>query len=90
MSGKGASMARTVRLDVRQMPPWERHPKIFEVWEGLEIGDIIELVNDHDPRPLHYQFMMERPGEFEWNSEEKGPQEWVAHVKKIALPGASG
>ena len=82
-------MAKVVRLDVRNMPPWERHPKIFELWEELEIGDSIELINDHDPRPLHYQFMMERADEFEWNSHEKGPQEWVAEIKKIAPPKAA-
>lgn len=73
---------KTVTLDVRQMPPWERHPKIFEVFDGLEEGDTLILVNDHDPRPLHYQFMMERTGQFDWKSEEKGPREWVAHIRK--------
>ena len=77
-------MAKTVRLDVRETPPYQRHPLIFENWESLEIGDTLELVNDHDPRPLHYQFMMEREGEFEWTSEELGPMEWVAHIKRLA------
>ena len=46
----------------------------------------LELVNDHDPRPLHYEFMMEREGEFEWTSEERGPREWVASIKRIGEP----
>jgi uncharacterized protein (DUF2249 family) len=66
------------------MPPWERHPKILEIWDKLPVGDTIELVNDHDPKPLHYQFIMEHSGEFEWESEEKRPREWVAHIKRIA------
>lgn len=74
----------TVKLDVREMPPWERHPKIFELFDGLEPGDTLELINDHDPRPLHYELMHEREGMFEWQSEEKGPREWVAHIKKAA------
>lgn len=82
-------MAQTVTLDVRETPPWERHPKIFEAWQNLEVGDTLELINDHDPRPLHYQFMMERVDEFEWEAEEKGPREWVAHIKKVGLPGQS-
>jgi len=79
-------MAKTTTLDVRERPPWERHPLIFETWESLEVGDTLKLINDHDPRPLHYEFMMEREGEFEWDSEEKGPREWVAHIKRLAAP----
>jgi uncharacterized protein (DUF2249 family) len=30
--------------------------------------------------------MMEKEGEFEWDSEEKGPREWVAHIKRVAVP----
>jgi uncharacterized protein (DUF2249 family) len=26
-------------LDVRDMPPWERHPKIFETFDSLKSGD---------------------------------------------------
>jgi len=77
-------MAKTVTLDVRTDPPWERHPKIFDLFESLSPGDTLLLVNDHDPRPLHYQFMMERKGQFEWKSEEKGPQHWEASIKKVA------
>ena len=42
------------------------------------------LVNDHDPRPLHYQLMIEHSGRFQWDSEEKGPQHWEATIKKGA------
>lgn len=63
-----------------------RHDKIFEVWDSLDVGDEIQLTNDHDPRPLHYQFMMEHEGEFEWESEERGPREWVATIRKVGLP----
>lgn len=72
-----------VELDVRALPPWERHPLIFDTFDKLEPGGFIKLINDHDPRPLHYQFLHERDGQFEWTSEEKGPQEWVAIIKKI-------
>lgn len=75
---------RVVVLDVREMPPWERHPKIFELFDSLQPGETIKLINDHDPRPLHYQFMMEREGQFTWESHEEGPREWVAYIKRVA------
>lgn len=74
---------RIVELDVRPLLPWERHPKIFELFESLKPGETLRLINDHDPRPLHYQFMMERAGQFEWQSREEEPRRWVALIKKV-------
>ena len=74
---------KILTLDVRSMPPWERHPKIFDTFDGLKAGETLMLVNDHNPKPLHYQLIHEREGQFEWTSEEKGPQEWVAIIKKV-------
>ncbi len=73
---------RTITLDVRPLPPWERHPKILEILDGLAPGEALVLTNDHDPRPLHYQLMNERADQFDWDSQEKGPFEWVATIKK--------
>lgn len=75
--------ANQVVLDVRPMPPWERHPKIFDLFDKLKSGQTLKLINDHDPRPLHYQFLAERKDQFIWVSEEKGPQEWVALITKV-------
>ena len=76
-------MPQNITLDVRPMPPWERHPKIMELFDSLGAGDTLTIVNDHDPRPLHYQFMHEREGQFQWESQERSPQEWVASIKKV-------
>jgi uncharacterized protein (DUF2249 family) len=75
---------KLVTLDVRDLPPWERHPKIFETFDALDTGETLLLVNDHDPRPLHYEFIHERSDQFEWTSEEKAPREWIARIKKTA------
>ena len=48
-------------LDVRTEPPVRRHTVIFEAFEALDPGAAFELVNDHDPKPLYYQFAAERP-----------------------------
>ena len=77
------TQVKTVTLDVRTIPPWERHPKIFEIFDGLAVGEALVIINDHDPRPLHYQFMMEREGQFEWKSEEKSAREWMATIKRV-------
>lgn len=77
-------MARVVELDVREIPPYERHEKILGEWHGLDVGDEIVLTNDHEPKPLRYQFEAEYPGEFEWSSQERGERWWEARIKRIA------
>ena len=77
-------MSQEVLLDVRQMIPRERHPKIFKAWEELPVGGSIKLVNDHNPKPLFYEFKAERTGEFEWRPLEEGPERWVVAITRVA------
>jgi len=51
-------MAQT-RLDLRDVPPPERHPKIHAAFEDLESGERLTIVNDHEPTPLYYEFEAE-------------------------------
>lgn len=64
------------------MIPRERHPLIFKTFDAMEVGDSFELINDHDPKPLYYQFQMERPGEIDWEYLEEGPETWRVKVTK--------
>ncbi|AEB12276.1 DUF2249 domain-containing protein [Marinithermus hydrothermalis] len=75
-------MTRETVLDVRKIPPPQRHPLIFETFDALEAGQAFELVNDHDPKPLYYQFQAERPGRFSWTYLEAGPTVWRARIEK--------
>jgi uncharacterized protein (DUF2249 family) len=59
-----------------------RHPRIFEVFDELKSGEYMHLSNDHDPKPLHYQFMMEREGKFSWEYLEEGPMLWRVSIGK--------
>ena len=68
------------QIDVRTIPPRERHPQIFDLFDGLDQGDAFELVNDHDPKPLFYQFQAERPGQVEWEYLEEGPEVWRVRI----------
>lgn len=43
-------------VDVRTLAPMYRHQSIFETFESLLPGENFLLVNDHDPKPLYYQF----------------------------------
>lgn len=69
-------------LDVRPIPPQKKHPTIFETFDELEPGEAFVLVNDHDPKPLRYQFQAERPGEMDWEYLEEGPEVWRVRLTK--------
>ena len=69
-------------LDVRVIPPFQKHPTIFGRYEALGAGESFTLVNDHDPKPLYYQFNAELPGKFEWEYLEKGPSVWRVRIGK--------
>ena len=73
----------TAQVDARLYEPKDKHITIFNTFEALSSGESMELINDHDPRPLHYQFIIERPDTFEWEYLEEGPEVWrVAITKK--------
>lgn len=73
----------TATVDARIYEPKDKHPTIFKTFESLMNGEKMELINDHDPRPLHYQFIMELPEQFEWEYLEQGPEVWrVAITRK--------
>jgi len=69
-------------LEVRHLAPAERHRIIFEKWSQLAPGSGYVLVNDHDPKPLYYQFAAEHAGEFTWEPMEEGPEVWRVRIGK--------
>jgi uncharacterized protein (DUF2249 family) len=73
-------------LDLRDVPPANRHPLIFQTFDRLVAGEGFELVNDHDPKPLYYQFLHERPEQFAWEYLEQGPVAWRVAIHRQATP----
>lgn len=81
-------MTNTQELDVREVAPRVRHPLIFSTFDGLQPGQSFVLINDHDPKPLFYQFQAERTGRFHWDYLMTGPDEWQVRITRT--DGASG
>lgn len=73
----------TIQLDVRPIPPRDKHPTIFGTFDALQPGESFVLINDHDPFPLRYQFHAERPGRFAWEYLEAGPQVWRVRISAL-------
>lgn len=69
-------------LDVRDLPPAQRHERIFDGYAALEAGTGFVLVNDHDPKPLYHQFEAEAGPEFRWEYRQKEPGEFRVLIGK--------
>lgn len=69
-------------LDVRVIPPRDKHPTIHRTFDALAAGERFVLVNDHNPKPLYYEFQAERPGAFTWEPLEEGPVVWRIAIGK--------
>ena len=79
VTGPG-SPASEPNLDVRDLPPAQRHESIFAAYQALAPGAEFVLVNDHDPKPLRYQFEAEHAGQFTWDYLEAGPKTWRVRI----------
>jgi uncharacterized protein (DUF2249 family) len=79
--------AEQKQIDVRVVPPRERHPRIFAMADALAVGEAFTIVNDHDPKPLHYQLEAEYPGEFSWTYLEQGPDMWRVQLGRQKAAG---
>lgn len=71
-------------LDVRDIAPRERHTLILRTFAELTPGEAFVLVNDHDPKPLYYQFQFEQAGQFSWTPQEEGPEVWRVEIGRTA------
>jgi uncharacterized protein (DUF2249 family)/hemerythrin-like domain-containing protein len=70
-------------IDVRTIPGPQRHPLIFSTFDGLQPGEALEIVNDHDPFPLHNQFSMMKRGQFNWEYLQQGPEVWQVRISRV-------
>lgn len=70
------------RVDAREHAPRDKHRVILGTYDQLQSGEAMELVNDHDPRPLYYQFQAEYTDQFNWTYLEQGPEVWRVRIEK--------
>jgi uncharacterized protein (DUF2249 family) len=77
-------------IDVRLVPPSERHPRIFAMLESLVPGSEMTIVVDHDPVPLRRHLDANHPGLFDWHWLENGPELWRAVIERLPLTTCCG
>ncbi|MBS0506759.1 MAG: DUF2249 domain-containing protein [Proteobacteria bacterium] len=77
-------------IDVRTIPPYERHSKLFARFDALQPGEAFVIVNDHNPVPLHMQLEGRTPGQVAWNYLQQGPDLWRVQIGKQAAAPKHG
>lgn len=77
--------ATIIDFDVRGLNAQEQHTAIFARFDTLKIGETLRLIFDHRPSLLPYQLIIERPGLYEWEPEQRGPETWVICLRKTGL-----
>lgn len=80
---KSSSMSGK-ELDLRDLAPPQRHPRIHEAFEELESGETLTIINDHEPKPLYYE-MKEEVEDFDadrYDVSQEGPQKFIAELPK--------
>jgi len=80
-------MTERPELDVRPLPPGDRHERVFAAFDALPPGGGFVLVSDHYPKPLLYTFHAERPGAFDWNVLEPGPAHFRVEIVRRTHAG---
>ena len=75
-------METTEELDVRPLIPIMRHRKLLKLFKELPAGDSFVFINDHDPKPLYYEFRSIYGDVVGWDYLQKGPKDWKVRVTR--------
>ncbi|MDZ7721116.1 MAG: DUF2249 domain-containing protein [Balneolaceae bacterium] len=71
-------------LDVRSFIPIKRHKKLLKLFKNLPAGDSFVFINDHDPKPLFYEFRSIFGDVVDWEYLQRDPEEWKVRVTRTA------
>ncbi len=70
-------------LDSRALPSTNRSLIILEAFDKLQLGGILELPDESDPRALRNEFLQHRPGRFSWDARNLGTGRWTIRIERI-------
>ena len=68
-------------IDVREIEPRHRHGIIGQLFDHLDPESSLQLVVDHDPRPLRYQLEARHGSCCDWAYLEQGPDVWRVRLR---------
>lgn len=75
-------------IKVADIDPRHRHTILFRLFEHLAADASLQIIVDHDPKPLHFQLEARHGSRCNWSYLEKGPDIWRVRLRLLA--GGSG
>jgi uncharacterized protein (DUF2249 family) len=76
-------------IDVRQIDPRHRHMVILQLFENLPASGTMQLIADHDPKPLRFQLETRYGAGCLWTYLEEGPDVWRVRLCNKSLKETS-
>jgi uncharacterized protein (DUF2249 family) len=74
-------------IKVAEIDPRLRHTVIMQLFAHLAPDRSLQLVTDHDPRPLRFQLEAQHGSRCQWQYLEQGPDIWRVRLRHAARPG---
>jgi uncharacterized protein (DUF2249 family) len=74
-------------IKVADIDPRHRHAILFRLFEHLAPDDSLQIVVDHDPKPLHLQLEARHGSRCNWSYLEKGPDIWRVRLRLLRTDG---
>jgi uncharacterized protein (DUF2249 family)/quercetin dioxygenase-like cupin family protein len=85
---EGAELAEEPVIDVRTVPKPERHPRIIDAYQQLEVGAGLILINDHVPEGLRIEMTKEFADAVGWEPLESSEDAVRVRISKQASTSA--
>ena len=67
---------RDIRLDIAT-------PLFFQIFDHLAPESSLQLIADHDPRPLRFQLEAKHGTRCDWSYIEQGPDVWRVRLRHL-------
>jgi uncharacterized protein (DUF2249 family) len=75
-------METITELDVRPLVPIKRHQKLLKLFKDMPVDDSFIFINDHDPKPLYYEFRSTYGNVVGWEYLQREPEAWKVKVTR--------
>jgi CRP-like cAMP-binding protein len=87
MSFNSSATEPAERIDLRPLPTWERVDRMLAAFDKIAAGQMVEFINDHEPKALRASLDQAREGISLWDVRNAGDGRWV--IRLTRLPEAS-
>jgi CRP/FNR family cyclic AMP-dependent transcriptional regulator len=78
------------RVDLRELPSWQRQDRVLAVFDRLNPGQAAEFINDYEPKSLRTHIEAEREGLCLWDIRNLGDNRWSIRLTRLPDPTMLG